>query len=247
MKSISQIVFGCLMVFFTLQATAQADSYTIGVEELDYYPLYAYDGDFKGYARDLLDAFAADSGHTFTYKAYPVARLFDVYLTTDSLDFKYPDNPYWNEDAKKGKNVVYSEPTVEYIDGVSVKPENANITVDELKTLGIIRGFTPWDYLDLIKKGTVAVDEVNDYSALLRKTMADRTKGSYSNVVVVQYQLQKIGKPGALVFAEGLPHTKSAYHLSTIKHPEIIKEFNEWMASHSDVVNGLKEKYKTNP
>lgn len=235
----------CAMTLLcSLAPLAVAGNYVVGVEAIDYYPLYAgKDGEYKGYGRALLDAFASDAGHTFTYKPLPVARLFATFLETDELDLKYPDNKYWSSEGKEGKNVVYSAPTVHYIDGVSVLPDNKGMDVDEVETLGIIRGFTAWEYLDRIKAGELQTDESNDHKALLKKALRGRVDGAYSNVVVVQHTLEQLGKPGALVFAEFLPHTRSAYHLSSIKHPELIEEFNAWMEQNGGKVQQLKEEY----
>jgi polar amino acid transport system substrate-binding protein len=49
-------------------------------------------GNYAGYARDVLDTFAAQYGHTFSYKPMPVARLWDEYLVQKSVDIKFPDN-----------------------------------------------------------------------------------------------------------------------------------------------------------
>ena len=240
-------IIACALTLFVLAAAlphAVAGEYVVGVEAIDYYPLYsAKDGEYKGYARALLDAFAADAGHSFTYKPLPVARLFETYLGSDELDFKYPDNENWNTEAKSGKSVVYSAPTLRYIDGVSVLPENAGMAPEDLKSLGLIRGFTPWEYLDRIKSGALKTEENNDYEALLKKTIRGRADGAYSNIVVVRHKLEQMGQPDALVFAESLPHTKSAYHLSSLKHPEVIEAFNAWMEQNADTVQSLKEEY----
>ena len=61
--------------------------------------------------------------------------------------------------------------------------------------------------------------------------------------MVVRHKLEQMGQPDALVFAESLPHTKSAYHLSSLKHPEVIEAFNAWMEQNADTVQSLKEEY----
>lgn len=234
-----------LVFVLALSANALAGAYVVGVEAINYYPLYAgVDGDYKGAAREILDAFAADAGHTFTYEPLPVARLFETYLTTDELDMKFPDNPYWSGDAKKGKNVVYSEPVVDYIDGVMVLPANKGKGAEALKTLGIIRGFTAWDYLDKIKAGQISLDESNDYEAMLKKAVKGRTDGAYSSVAVANYHVENtLGQKGALVFDEGLPHTRGSYFLSSIKHPELVEAFSAWMAKNAAKVQEIKNKY----
>lgn len=237
-----------IMLSMCLSAPAQAQQteFTIGVEAIDYYPIYAGNtGEYRGYARELLDAFAKKQGYTFHYEALPVKRLFKSFLDEQTLDFKFPDNQYWSGDMRKGVDVTYSEPAVQYIDGVMVKPENKGRPVSDLKILGIIAGFTPFEYLDRIESGAVTLDESNEYSALLLKATMDRVDAAYSSVAVANYQLRDVLKqPEALVFDASLPHTKSGYMLSTIKHASVIGEFNAFMQQETELVQQLKDKYQ---
>lgn len=233
-----------MMAMFAVPA--QAGSYVVGVEPIDYYPLYTMkDGSYQGYARELLDAFAAKKGHTFEYRSLPFKRLFKSLLVDQDIDFKFPDNQYWSADMREGVNVTYSDPAVDYIDGVMVTPANKGKGVDSLKSLGIIQGFTAWEYLDLIKAGKVTVDTNDQYQGLIKKALRGRVDGAYSNVAVCNYQLKEVmGQPGALVFDSGLPHTASSYFLSTVKHPEVIQEFNAFLKEEKGFVDGLKKKYQ---
>jgi polar amino acid transport system substrate-binding protein len=246
MRFINSVLLFAIVALFPNLILAK--EYSVGVEAIDYYPLYAgHEEEYKGFSRALLDAFAKDSGYTFNYVPLPVARLYDTFLTGDSLDFKFPDNEKWSQKAKEGKNIVYSEPLVQYIDGVFILPENKAKPAEDLKTLGIIRGFTAWEYMDRIESGSLQIEESNDYDAMLMKAVKGRVDGAYSSVVVIQDKLDKMGESGSLIFAAHLPHTRSAYHLSSIKHPKVIEEFNAWMGKNADTVQSLKQKYKVEP
>lgn len=245
MRIAVQILVSFALVL-SLSFAAFAQSYTVGVENIDYYPIYSgFDGEYKGYAREVLDAFAAAKGYTFTYKPLPIKRLFQSYLADKELDFKFPDNPYWSAEMREGLDVVYSEPVVDYIDGVLVKPENKGNPLDAFKTLGIIAGFTAWEFLDRIKAGQVVTDESGEYEKLLEKAIRGRVDGAYSSVAVALYQLREVLKqPEALVFDPSLPHTRSAYLLSSVKHHAVIAEFNKFLAENAAQVMELKQKYK---
>ena len=53
----------------------QAETFTVGVELQPYMPYSdVQDGQYLGYGRDLLDAFAAHQGHVFVYRPLPVRR-----------------------------------------------------------------------------------------------------------------------------------------------------------------------------
>ena len=219
--------------------------YIIGVENINYYPIYSWDGkEYKGYARDVLDSFAKKSGYKFVYKALPITRLFNDFIVKEELDFKFPDNPLWSSDIKKDKNVIYSNSVVAYIDGLLVLPENKKIELSDLKSLGIVRGFTAWEYLDLINSKKILLKESTDYTGLLVHTINKNTDAAYSNIVVANYHLNEIlKKPKQLVFNEKLPYTKSSYYISTIKHKKVIDEFNKFLITEKKTVDALKKKY----
>lgn len=230
------------LALMAIGASAQAQTYSIGVENTAYLPAYSFeDGEYRGYARRMLDAFAQDHGYRFDYRPMPVIRLFSALVGGD-IDMKFPDNAYWAQDTKKGHPVVYSQPAIAYIDGVSVLANRKGAPIDTIKSLGIVRGFTAWDWLDRIKSGSVTLHENNSFTALLETTLAERNNGAYGNVAVVQYQLRHVlKKPNALVFDPSLPHTRSNYHLSTIKHPELIAKFDQWLSQNAARLAGWKQ------
>lgn len=223
---------------------AAAQTYVVGVENIEYFPQYTYrDGEYGGFGRAVLDAFAKARGYRFEYRALPVSRLFATFVAGD-VDLKYPDNAYWSADMKKGYAVVYSDPVVAYIDGVSVLPGQAGKGPDAIRTLGIVRGFTAWDWQDRIAAGKVEVQENNSFTALLEQTLVGRVDGAYGNVAVVNHLLSSVVKrPGMLAFDPGLPHTRSHYHLSSIRHPQLVAEFNSWMKGNEATLAALKAEY----
>lgn len=232
------------MALIFCAGNVSAKTFKIGVEDLKYYPHYNnVDGEYGGFAREILDAFATSKGYKFVYKTTPIKRLFKNFLK-GAVDFKYPDNSYWSADLKKGKKVIYSSPVVSYIDGLMVPPKAKGNGISNINKIGTVRGFTPWTYLGMIEQGKVKVVENNSFVSLLKKTLKGRVQGAYLNVSVAKYHLKHtLKKPGTLVFDDGLPHTKSAYYFSTIKHPKVMKEFNLFLKKDRKTVNKLKRKY----
>jgi len=165
-----------ILLAFTLQASAK--NFVIGVESLNYYPIYLGRGNsYSGYARELLDEFGKASGHKFTYKPLPVKRLLSEFLAV-----KYPDNSKWAPNAKQGHAITYSDSTIEYIDGLMMLSANSAVNVNNLKSIGTLRGFTPWVYMDDISKGTLKVSETDTIKSLISMTESQRVQGAYINV-----------------------------------------------------------------
>lgn len=234
------------LLIFSLFANQK--QYVIGVQDFPEYLPYSKfsDGDYQGFNRELLDAFAKHEGVTFKYEAVPVKRLIQMFLL-GKVDFKYPDNEYWSADLKKDTPIIYSHPVVHYIDGVIVLNRNKGRGIEKLKVLGTIRGFTPFTYLEDIKTGKITLHENSNYMGLLRMIYKNRVDGTYTNVSVSKYYFEndiiEENDKSALVFDPGLPHTKSTRHLSTIKHPKLLQKFNQWMEEEKPFLNSLKKKY----
>lgn len=215
----------------------------IGVEELDYTPVYALKaGEYVGAARDIIDAFATATGYAVVYKSLPIKRLY-VELLSGGVDLKFPDNPSWTADLKAGRAVVYSQPVIRYIDGVLVMPDNAGRGAPMLHSLGTVSGFTPFAWLDRIKAGTLQVKENPRMELLLKQAAMGRFDGAYASVAVANYILDQVLKtPGALVFDPTLPHSRDAYRLSSFSRPEVVAEFDAWMETNAATIKAIKDR-----
>lgn len=249
MVGVAMRFLGLLAAGFALFATALSPAaagprdLVVGVEELDYFPAYSVqDGEYRGAAREILDAFAKDRGYVLIYRPLPIKRLF-AELLSGGVDLKFPDNAFWAGDIKKGHEVVYSKPLIRYIDGVLVTPDNVGRGADGVRTLGTVSGFTPFAWMDRIKDGRVQVKENPRMDLLLRQAMLGRFDGVYASVAVAHYTLERqLGNPGALVFDPRLPHSRDAYALSSLRRPEVVAEFDAWMTANAALIQDIKDR-----
>jgi len=228
-----------------LSSPTWAGTLTVGVEGHDYMPISNGEGgNYAGYAREVLDTFAAKYGHTFTYKPMPVSRLWDEYLVKKSVDLKFPDNGYWNSDAKKGINISYSKGVVSVTEGLLVVPANKG-KVASVSKIATLRGFTPFPYLDQIKSGKVAVTEVNAAEAAINMATAGRVDGVYLGTLAANYIMsERMKAPGVLVYDDKLPNSANDFTLSSFSHPEVVKQMDEFLLKEKDTVTKLKAKHK---
>ncbi len=225
--------------------TGAKEILVVGVENQHYLPAYAFEnGTYKGYARELLDAWARDRNYQIEYRAMPVPRLYASFFG-GQVDFKFPDNPNWKKDERAGKAIIYSDPVAAFVDGTNVRPSKKTAGLDETKILGTLGGFTPWAWLDRIEAGKATLSENFNVEALIRQGIAGRVDGIYANVAVINYQLDHVLKqPGALVFNPKLPYSRDYYHLSSIRRPEIVRDFNDWMRKNRDQISALKKQHE---
>lgn len=242
----------CLLTSaFTSQASEntnpsnQTKSLIIGVENTAFYPHYTTSkaGEYTGYARDLFDKFQQHSGIQIEYRPMPVDQLFDA-LVSGEVDMKYPDNANWASHLKEGLDVTYSQQVTRYVDGVLRKPQDRGQPLLDIEQLATVTGWTVWDYLDQVNSGQITVSENKNLRQMVRKVIRNKADGAYFNIVVATHYLENVRlSPLTLVFDPSLPHTQSTYHLSTIKHPEVLTQFNQFLEDQSEQVDDLKDLY----
>ena len=219
-------------------------TYMVGVEDTKYLPHFTTENSlYRGFARELLDLFAAHAGVQFDYCPLPVKRLYTDFIG-ENVDFKYPDNPRWQVAMKYGKKIYYSDVVVHYISGAVVTPQRKGKGIGKLKILGVVRGFTPLPFMDYIKAGKITVYENRNFPELLRQTINGRVDAAYVNLSVARYHLREdLNQPDALVFDRDLPNFESSFFLSTIKHPQLIDQFNAFMKDKAILLKTLKKKH----
>ena len=240
----NKMPIAAILAMCVLSSPVWSENLSVGVEASDYMPIYKGDGaGYKGYARELLDSFASKNGYSFTYVVYPVARLHTEFAVKKSLDFKYPDNAYWAREVKKDAKITYSKGTITVTEGLMVLPGRkgkGNIT-----SIATLRGFTPYPYLDQIKKNAIAVTEANSPESVISMGEAGRVDAVYLGVISANYLMAEVmRKPGILVFDDALPSTRSDFSLSSIEHPEVIRKFDEYLVNEKETIAKLKAKYK---
>ena len=221
-----------------------AKKLTVGVEESDYLPIYKGAGkDYVGYARELLDDFAAKYGHSLTYSVMPVLRLHYEFARNKTVDIKFPDNPYWAEGIKQGEKIAYSRGVITVTEGLLVLPSARGRA--GVGTIVTMRGFTPYPYLKQIEQKSLAVIEANSPEAAIGMVAVGRGDAVYLGVITANHLMEEVMKrPGMLVFDDKLPSTKSVFSLSSILHPDVIKQFDEYLVKDKSAIARLKAKYK---
>jgi ABC-type amino acid transport substrate-binding protein len=226
------------------QGVMAEGSLSIGVEDLQYLPYYTTtNGNYTGFARELFDDYANTTSTDVTLNPLPIKRLYKSFFEGE-VQAKFPDSPYWAGHLKEGKDMLYSNEVVSYIDGVMIKGERDGMTKSSLKNLATVRGFTAWDYMPEIEAGQIKVSENSGFEATLKQVAAGRADGAYVNIAVAEYTLMNVlNKPDALIFAPELPHTLGFYYVSTIGNSDVINSLNKFMEDRSGEIETLKSKY----
>ena len=210
----------------------------VGMEE----QLVEAGGPNEIFFQDFIKAFGEKYNYEIVIKERPVKRLIAEFVNL-KFDIKYPDHPKWSEEARKGVNVVYSDPVISYREGVLVLPENLGKGMNNLKRLSVMRGFSPWPYRYQVKSGSLALTESPNYETAIRMTHLGRADGSYLSRAAADYTQNQLKLKKMLVFDQSLPNISDVYYVSTIKHPEVLKQINRFMKDEKVLVDKLKMKY----
>ena len=233
-----------ILIALTVTGATYAADLKVGVETTDQYPIYSgAKGEYRGFARELLDDFAAKYQHTIHYVPLPIVQLHDA-LLAHRIDLKFPDNPKWQPEKKKDAHITYSNSVITVAEGLSVLQKKMGRPLADIKTIGAVRGFTPWPYMDTINAKKITYREFGDFKSLVNAGLTGRIDGVYANNIVANYYLIEVLKqPNAMVFDFALPNDRSEFYLSSIDHSEIIAQFDEYLSKYKPEILVMKSKY----
>lgn len=224
---------------------AYADSFVVGVEDLHYYPYYNFTdkADNSSFAKALLDEFAKDNNHQITYLPLPI-KQFPKWLHEENIDFKFPDNERWQERSNiHHLKIVFSDDVVGMTAGTLVLAKNKNTDATKFKNVGIVTGFSPTLWLEKISQGKVSLFEDPSPRILVQYLVKGLVDGLIIDLAVANNELQKLQIDEQIVFSENIPQEIYAYKLSTVKHPEILQQFNQWQVHNREFIQGLKDQF----
>jgi len=234
----------CYLLALISFPSLQAKEFIIGVEDVSYYPLYEFKSSRSTHSKELLNAFAAAKGYTFTYLPLPVKR-FERWLLEEKIDFKYPDNSRWYSKTKTTAQFTFSESTIKLVAGTSVLKSSLTKNKSEFNSIGTLLGFYPTHWIEQIKSGQVKLYEDVSTKILVQQLVAEHIDGIDIEPSVIRYYLEELDKPSdTSIIDRRYSYDVYDFHLSTIKHPEIIKEFNKFLSNNKALLEQLNKKYK---
>lgn len=160
----------------------------------------------------------------FSYKEFPIRRLYASFINGSSLDFKYPDNPNWKSNLKRNKAIYYSDAIRQYTDGTFTQKQTcSDFSNAHINKLGTLRGFTAEPYLEAIKSKQISLIEFDYMEQLVNSLLAKRIDAIYVNEDYIGSHLNQNNYDIVYVSC----HLLREYYLSTIKHPDLIEQINQ--------------------
>lgn len=239
MNRLASLLLAAVFSWHTM-ATTQP-TLIVGAQNINYFPHYDFLGVAdKGYAWALLEAFAAEYGYRFEYRALPIKRL-ERELQKGTVDFAYPDNPKWSH--RKDSRKVYSAPLVTVLGGTMVRKDNLGAGIDAFTSLSVPFGFTPVMWQKLVHDNKVRLVQVADSSAALEMVLKGRASGADIEYNVASHILTQQKKTGDIVLDPSLPYDIVTFNLATIKHAELLRKLDEFVHDERQTIRRLQMKY----
>lgn len=240
-----------LLILITFQlatSSSQADEINplwFGVEITDYSPYYYMDEGqrYKGAARDIFDLFSNSMNTTAHYQAMPVRRLFNEFLE-GNIDLKFPDNPLWSVDLKGDTTVFYSKPVFSVRESLLILEQaEGEIAAKDIEKVGTILGFTVPGIANNLSNNEFEAIRIKKIEQLIHMLVSKRIQAVYFNENVALSLAKDMYPNKNLKRHSKFPAFKYAYHLSSIKHPQLIKKFNQFLNSHAEKITKIKHHY----
>lgn len=238
MRTLLNITVFCLC--FASLAT-KAKEYVVGVEDVSYYPLFDFRNSKTSYTKELLDEFGRQYGHKFIYLPLPIKR-FSRWLIEEQIDFKYPDNVRWEDGSVDNSSFIYSEATITLVAG-TLTLKDGKISPNNVRVVGTLLGFYPTHWVDLIKQNKVTLYEDPSTMVLIRQMLRGHVDAIDLEPSVVNHHLSLLGKPGLITLNRDFDYEVYSYYLSTIKHADVIKQFNEFLRDNQEYLKKLRSKF----
>lgn len=239
------LVLGCLgLLAWDMTRSAGSRTVVVGIEDFDYLPVIGVSrGQATGFAHDVFELFGKRYGYVIQYRALPVPELYKAFLADQSIDLKFPDNPTWMMPQRKARKISYSNGLLDFVDGVLVKPQRLGGRLETLRSLGTMRGFDVGPYYERVTSNSLRLAPADDLGELLQQGVSGQTDGVYLNVAIASARLKEMGRPRALVYDPDLPHNVSSYLVSSVKRPDLVRQFNAFLLRDKGAIAALKHKY----
>ena len=233
-----------LCISFITVINAPANALTLGVETTDYSPYYYLNADqkYQGAAREIFDLFSKSNNLPISYSPMPVPRLFNEFVK-GSIDLKFPDNPLWSASLHSKVKVFYSESIFNIKESLLVLKKNSDIAKKDIKKVGTILGFSTPGIAKPVANKEFETVKTKEVEQLMHMLASERVQAMYFNENVAIAVAKKLYPNKQLVEYSLYPPFQYAYHLSSIKHPELINTFNAFLISHAEQVADIRKRY----
>jgi ABC-type amino acid transport substrate-binding protein len=231
-------------ISFAITINMPVQALTLGVEDTNYAPYFYLDNQkrFQGAAREIFDLFSETSDLNISFSPMPVPRLFNEFVK-GNVELKFPDNPLWSASLTANVKVHYSAPVLNITESLMVLEQEPAVAKKEIKLVGTILGFSIPGIAEFVANHEFETVKTREIEQLMHMLVSNRVQGVYFNENVARNLVKKIYPNKSLIRHSQYPPFKYAYHLSSIKHPKLIEQFNAFLISHHEELDAIRSRY----
>ena len=213
----------------------EANSYTIGVQNIRYFPHYDFtDADKNSYLEQVLILFEEKTQIEINAVSLPIKRLEKAFFEDQSLDLIYPANPRWY--AKKPVTTWYSNKLITTISGTMVLQTGQETS--DIRSISIPFGFEPVKWTQDPQVRHLKTFGVPDALQALRMVESGRVQAADVELNVALHLNQYLAT--SLVIDTDLPAVLIDFSIATVKHPELITRWNEFLIEYVNEIDEIK-------
>jgi len=231
------------------QANGNSQVLKLGVEITNYSPYFYLDQEqhYQGAAREIFDLFTSQVNQPVKYIPMPVPRLFNEFVK-GSVDLKFPDNPLWSASLKADVKVFYSHSVLTARESLMVMIDgdgkNTQQILDiEIQHVGTILGFSVPGITNELANKEFDKIETKKVEQLIHMLATGRIQAMYFNESVAEEISKTLYPNKRLIPHPKYPAFNYGYKLSSIKHPELITQFDKFLVSHAEQVTEIRNRY----
>lgn len=242
MKHVVVLTLLLSISFSVFKIRAEQSVFSIGVQDVAYYPLYDFHNKRDSFSLAVLEEFAIQTGIQFNFVALPIKRT-DAWLKEEKVDFLFPDNPLFNTSKTWHEDIIYSIGVTELISGVITHRDHMNWREKQIRKVGILLGFTSALWSKEIASGDVELVRHSSSMVLVQQLLHKHIDALEIDSSVVANHLTQLGKEGNAKVNLNMRHMVYSLHLSTLKHSKIVDRFDKFLTKNQPFVKSLYDKY----
>lgn len=218
-------------------------TYTIGISDINHYPYFSLTkNEDRGFAWSILESFAKQQGIKFEYKVLPITKL-QYELEHAGIDFIFPDNPIWVRFKDSANPNIYSASIVQAVAVSYTTKYKEDYTIEQIKKVAIPFGYTSSQWFDAIKKYNIETLPVSDLLQGLYSLRISNTDATDIEYNIANYLTKQNPYWNQVTIARNLPSAPVNYHLSSIKHIQVLEEISDFISNNKDLILHYKNQY----
>jgi len=138
---------------------------------------------------------------------------------------------------------IYSGPIISAVSTTFVRKEHQNIDISQIKKVAIPFGYSANTWIEPIRRYGIRSIPARNLISALREVSYEKAEAADVEYNVGQYLIKENPILDNLTVHPDLPHRSVNYHLSSIKHINVLEKLTKFVQDNPELISELKRKY----